>query len=353
MHPTYSFRQLFSVLFLLFIGLLAATLLQAWTGPIATAPNGNVTAPVNAGTVDQVKNAGLSIKALTVFGSAYIQNKLGIATSAPAVALDVNGTVKIGNAGEVCQSVSEGAIRYNSSSKIVEYCNGSVWGPITHTAPTGLTITSNVFNYNIYTAAGSPTTATNVTVTINSGVLIGSSDPDTPSMVTGTFPSGSVITIVYNGTIIGAGGPGGAGSTPNGVAGGPGGAALSLASNVVLTNNGVIKGGGGGGGGSAQYARTFGGSGGGGCGYVGGAAGTGQYGGTGQPGSSSGGGSGSNPGLPGGSGGACGSTGSAGQNGPIWVGGVGGAAGAAIVTNGNTITWTAGNNGTQVLGAVQ
>ena len=50
------FGNTFKLLFLLFVGLLAATTLQAWTGPTAAAPGGNVAAPINVGTTDQVKN---------------------------------------------------------------------------------------------------------------------------------------------------------------------------------------------------------------------------------------------------------------------------------------------------------
>jgi len=44
----------------------------AWTGPSQTAPNGNVSAPINTGAVDQVKNAGLSVNSLAVFGNSIL-----------------------------------------------------------------------------------------------------------------------------------------------------------------------------------------------------------------------------------------------------------------------------------------
>jgi hypothetical protein len=365
--PHLSARQLFASLFILFIGLLAASALSAWSGPSASAPGSNVTAPINAGTVDQVKNAGLSINALTVFGGAYIQNKLGIATSSPAVALEVNGTVKIGNAGEVCQSVTAGSIRYNSSSAKMEYCNGTVWGPFTQAASNNLTISGDTTNYNIFTQAGSPSSATTLTVTINSGVKVGSVNTNTPALVTGNFPTGSNITIVNNGTIVGAGGAGGYGSSQaSGIySGGPGssgGSALSLSMPVTITNNGYIEGGGGGGGGGTAIGSHIvaggGGGGGGGCGYISGTGGTGGAvgGGAGSPGTFSSGGSGGGGTAGGGTGGGCGAAGATGTvSNPVqaYYGGAGGAAGAAIITNGNTITWTTGNNGTQVLGAVQ
>lgn len=128
---TLSFRQPFLALFILFAGLLAASALFAWTGPTATAPGNNVATPINVGTTDQVKNAGLSLNALTVFGSQYIQDKLGINKTNPVVALQVVGTIIVGNGGEVCQAVTEGGVRYNSSSKKLEFCNGSAWTPVT------------------------------------------------------------------------------------------------------------------------------------------------------------------------------------------------------------------------------
>ncbi len=127
MYTSRSFRQLFLTLFILFAGLLAASVLSAWTGPTATAPSGNVSAPINVGTTDQVKNGGLSVNALTVFGSQYIQSKLGINKTSPVVALQVAGTVIVGNGGEVCQAVTEGAQRYNSTTKVMEYCDGTGW----------------------------------------------------------------------------------------------------------------------------------------------------------------------------------------------------------------------------------
>ncbi len=44
----------------------------AWTGPTQTPPNGNVSAPINIGTTAQVKNGGLSVNSLAVFGNTII-----------------------------------------------------------------------------------------------------------------------------------------------------------------------------------------------------------------------------------------------------------------------------------------
>ena len=126
---TIPLGKLFGFLFLAFVGLLTASLLQAWTGPTGTAPANNVSAPINVSTTDQVKNAGLSVNALSVFGRQYIQSGLnvGTVTANQVTALDVNGTILVGNGGEACQSVTEGAIRYNMSTHAPEYCNGTAW----------------------------------------------------------------------------------------------------------------------------------------------------------------------------------------------------------------------------------
>lgn len=61
---------------ILLIALVAALTVSssalAWTGPTQAPPNGNVSAPVNIGTTAQVKNGGLSVNSLAVFGNTII-----------------------------------------------------------------------------------------------------------------------------------------------------------------------------------------------------------------------------------------------------------------------------------------
>jgi hypothetical protein len=52
---------------------LGISYVMAWTGPTSTPPDGNTPAPVNVGTTDQVKNGGLGINALSVFGTGYVE----------------------------------------------------------------------------------------------------------------------------------------------------------------------------------------------------------------------------------------------------------------------------------------
>ena len=194
------FRQLFSLLFLAFIGLLAATALQAWTGPTATAPAGNVAAPINVGTTDQVKDAGISVNSLAVFGSQYIQDKLGIGRISPVVALDVNGSLRLADGGEVCQAVTAGVLIFNHNTQKLEYCDGVDW----------------------YTVNGTVTIVSSGSQTMTSGGSF-------------TVPAYASLTVTVNG---GGGGGGGYGWVYNGQSGGAGGVS-SISSLNLLANGGT------------------------------------------------------------------------------------------------------------------
>lgn len=53
---------------------------------------------------------------------------VGIGTTAmPSAKLEVNGTLKIGTTTALCTTLNEGHMRYNSTSKNVEFCDGMSW----------------------------------------------------------------------------------------------------------------------------------------------------------------------------------------------------------------------------------
>ncbi|KKW08637.1 MAG: PE-PGRS family protein [Candidatus Kaiserbacteria bacterium GW2011_GWA2_49_19] len=357
-----TFLQSLKILILAIILSIGVSYVYAWTGPTATAPDGNVSAPINVSATSQVKSGGLWVASLGTDGGATF-----------------GGSVKIGTSNAVCTSAISGMLRYNST--IVQYCNGSMWCALGTTCGINLVIESNTNNYNIYDAATAAgwVSGKAVTLTINSGAVVGSTSTDSPALTTGAFPAGTSVTIINNSSIIGAGGAGGTGGNAygcigipvtSGLAGTSGGPALSVSSPTVINNNGSISGGGGGGGGggaartSAFRASTClgGGGGGGGAGLNAGLGGSGgsqsnSYSSPSSPGtigtlvsgglggSGAVGGLGSGTGGTGGNGGAPGQAGSAGNQstsniGNITSGGAGGNPGAAIIGNSN-ITWQA------------
>ena len=59
------------------VALLSFTLVAAWTDPTEAPPNGNVAAPINVGSTAQVKNGGLGVNTLTVFGNSLFGGSFG------------------------------------------------------------------------------------------------------------------------------------------------------------------------------------------------------------------------------------------------------------------------------------
>ncbi len=246
-----------------------------------------------------------------------------------------------------------------------------------------LNISANTTDYNVRTAAlaagWNGTDLTNIVLTINAGIFVRASSTSAYAIDTGgSWPVGATITIINNGFIQGKGGVGGAGGDAqspilptNGTAAGH---AMNLQFPVSIDNTSgfILGGGGGGGGGGGEYAQCncgkfscdedlkVGGGGGGGAGTgAGGIGGNNGAAGTNiaTSGANGTGGAGLGPGpcsqisKAGGNGGDWGTDGSAGTSGSQ-TGGSGGAAGKAIKTNANAVTWIAGNNPTQVRGAV-
>ena len=84
-------------------------------------------------------------------GSGNIYNtdsgKVGIKTSSPAVPLHVNGTGMFGNTSETCSSTIEGGLRYNTTSDIFEFCNGSGWVSIAAAGSGGADQTPDAFSF--------------------------------------------------------------------------------------------------------------------------------------------------------------------------------------------------------------
>lgn len=159
---------------------------------------------------------------------------------------------------------------------------------LTVTPASAIHITASTNNVDLAALIGPGHCAGSDTIYVDAGVTIGSVDPTLPSMTTGAIPAGGSLTIINNGSIIGAGGNGGSDNGRNGTScpnadGQKGGDAIYIASNIHtnIVNNGVIASGGGGGGvgemldfASACLSTVYGGEGGGGQGVTGGLGGT-------------------------------------------------------------------------------
>lgn len=60
----------------------------------------------------------------------YTGGNVGVGTASPESALDVAGEVRLGSSGVPCTATNEGALRYNSTARVMEYCDGeSDWQP--------------------------------------------------------------------------------------------------------------------------------------------------------------------------------------------------------------------------------
>lgn len=68
-------------------------------------------------------------------GDLIVNGNIGVGTTTPAVKLDVNGGVRIGSVSLPCSAAIEGAQRYNSSTKAMEFCNGTDWMVFSSTPP--------------------------------------------------------------------------------------------------------------------------------------------------------------------------------------------------------------------------
>ncbi|MBX3034003.1 MAG: hypothetical protein KF865_08760 [Bdellovibrionaceae bacterium] len=73
--------------------------------------------------VDDATNVTMADARVTIRPTGSV----GIGVVNPAAKLDVAGEVKFGNTASACNTTNEGQQRYNSTAKVMEYCNGTAW----------------------------------------------------------------------------------------------------------------------------------------------------------------------------------------------------------------------------------
>lgn len=105
-----SITYLKATLFALVL-VLGSAYVSAWSAPASDPPGGSVSLPINTGNTDQNKTGSLGVWNLATAG--YVK---------------VNGYSTPGfDKGGSCTSGSEGSIRYNSDTKVMQFCDGSSW----------------------------------------------------------------------------------------------------------------------------------------------------------------------------------------------------------------------------------
>lgn len=76
--------------------------------------------------LNTLSGSGLWVK--TGNDVSYSAGKVGVGVTTPTESLEVNGGVKIGVTASSCSSTNRGTIRYNTTTNVLEYCNGTAWG---------------------------------------------------------------------------------------------------------------------------------------------------------------------------------------------------------------------------------
>jgi hypothetical protein len=64
------------------------------------------------------------------FNSGPSGGNVGISNPNPVSKLDVSGEIRISSTGAACTLANEGALRYNTTGKTMEFCNGTNWGAV-------------------------------------------------------------------------------------------------------------------------------------------------------------------------------------------------------------------------------
>jgi len=72
--------------------------------------------------------------------------RLGVGTASPQAAVSVNGSVQVGADAASCAAANKGSIRYNNTTNVLEFCNGTAWNLVQAAACTDATPNTISFN---------------------------------------------------------------------------------------------------------------------------------------------------------------------------------------------------------------
>ena len=176
MHSNQNFFHYTKLIILTVVLVAGLSYLQAWTGPPSgsvppACPTGEVgcDAPVNVSSTAQAKTGSLSLTGASgiLVASAAI---FGAGSPSDSV-VDINGAVRLGMSGITCNATNNGALRYNTTGKVFEYCDAASWKSIATTATGGGYLQS----VKVYPYTGSnqtwtrPTGVTRIKITVVGG----------------------------------------------------------------------------------------------------------------------------------------------------------------------------------------
>ncbi|GEM_PF-3458449 len=130
-------QPLKTIILALLLAFSVSYVFAAWSGPTATPPDGNTDAPVNVGTTDQIKDAGLGVNALSVFGGGFFSGNVGIGTISPNSKLEV--------AGPIATNVNAKTAAYTITVSDSVITGDATDGAFTITLPTAVGITGRAY----------------------------------------------------------------------------------------------------------------------------------------------------------------------------------------------------------------
>jgi hypothetical protein len=219
------------------------------------AANGSMSGYLSSANFTKFNNAA-DLWAISGSNISYSAGNVGIGTANPGTALDVNGGIRPGTQAVVngtCNSTLEGVQRYNSTNKVMEFCNGTAWTPFapqmqtvyitsgsSWSIPAG-TNSSTVFKFTLVGAGGAGGSgyyntgncyfgggggAGGVVVYRTSGVtsvMYALGAGGTPVNNASGLAGGNTVLVVNSNTITANGGSGGVLATASGSGGGSGG----------------------------------------------------------------------------------------------------------------------------------
>lgn len=131
--------------------------------------------------------------------------KVGIGALSPAAKLDVAGTLKVGNGGELCSAVGAGGFRFNAGA--MEFCDGTSWTPLSAGASDLNSLSDAVADYTSNNLAIGQDAGTNLAAGSGANVLVGASAGNAMTTAADNvaigFESGKMLTTGSNNIFIG------------------------------------------------------------------------------------------------------------------------------------------------------